>query len=202
MIKHIYQDIQGWFDFKTFYRRLAEEMPENFNFAEVGVWKGKSLSYFVISCTRVEKSGSIYAIDHWEGSKEHKDKKSPTYQSILENEDSLFKEFLKNMEPIKSYITVIRKDSLNASMNFPDCFFDAVFIDASHDYTSVSKDLNCWYNKIKIGGLLCGHDYTKESVKSAVNYFAAIKNLKLEESLKSDERKHTNRNIWLLYRIN
>jgi len=34
-----------------------------------------------------------------------------------------------------------------------------VFIDANHSYEYVLADIIAWYPKIKIGGILCGHDY-------------------------------------------
>lgn len=35
-----------------------------------------------------------------------------------------------------------------------------VFIDARHDYESVANDIKLWSPKVKIGGVLCGHDYS------------------------------------------
>jgi len=35
---------------------------------------------------------------------------------------------------------------------------DLVFIDGSHDYGEVRKDIEKWLPKIKKGGIICGHD--------------------------------------------
>ena len=64
--------------------------------------------------------------------------------------------------------------------------FDVVYIDGSHDFQSVSTDLNHWWERLKPGGLLCGHDYLDDwrwsedinrgvlfGVRSAVDRFAA-----------------------------
>jgi len=53
----------------------------------------------------------------------------------------------------------VQKDSVLASENFKDSFFDLVFIDADHSYDSVKKDILAWLPKVKRGGVLCGHDY-------------------------------------------
>ncbi len=70
-------------------------------------------------------------------------------------------------------ITILRETSTEASKRYPNGFFDFIYIDASHRYEEVVKDIRYWYPKIKIGGVFGGHDY-KESigVRKAVNEFA------------------------------
>ena len=46
---------------------------------------------------------------------------------------------------------------------------DFVFIDASHDYESVLKDLKAWAPKIRPGGMLCGHDAHWDGVVEALS---------------------------------
>jgi len=37
---------------------------------------------------------------------------------------------------------------------------DLVYIDASHDYYSVMEDIRDWWPKLRLGGLMAGHDYS------------------------------------------
>jgi predicted O-methyltransferase YrrM len=37
--------------------------------------------------------------------------------------------------------------------------FDVVYIDADHTYESVKQDIHLYFDKIKSGGFICGHDY-------------------------------------------
>lgn len=51
------------------------------------------------------------------------------------------------------------KSSIEASKDFEDNYFDFIYIDAWHSYESVKEDLNHWWPKLKVGGLMCGDDY-------------------------------------------
>lgn len=42
---------------------------------------------------------------------------------------------------------------------------DFVYIDGSHSDYSVTMDIACWYPKLKIGGVLGGHDYGEACAK-------------------------------------
>ena len=39
---------------------------------------------------------------------------------------------------------------------------DFGFIDANHKFEAVTLDMNIWYPKIKMGGILAGHDYLSD----------------------------------------
>lgn len=54
---------------------------------------------------------------------------------------------------------IIRMDSLKAAALFPDGTLDFVFIDADHSYEGCAADIAAWLPKVKVGGVLCGHDY-------------------------------------------
>jgi hypothetical protein len=70
-------------------------------------------------------------------------------------------------------------DSFHASLSelvAPE--LDFVFIDGDHSYSAVMDDLNCWWPRLRMGGLFCGHDYGKDDipgVTQAVNeWFEAM----------------------------
>lgn len=42
---------------------------------------------------------------------------------------------------------------------FMDDTLDFVYIDGNHAYEAVLADMNGWWDKVKPGGLLCGHDF-------------------------------------------
>ena len=178
---HFYKKIHGWFNFSDLYRSIIAKMPEDFKFAEVGVWKGQSISYFVVEAINSQKPFELYAIDTFDGRGTMRD-------SLLKMKDGLYDHFMKNIEHVKDHIKVIRNTSVNAAKEFPDNYFDAVFIDASHDFNSVLNDLHAWLPKVKNNSLY-GHDLDKTGVKKALEEFTKEKSLKF---------KKTSRNCWML----
>lgn len=177
-MEHIYKSIDGWFDFNLFYTSVVDRVPDNFVFVELGVWKGKSLAYFVVEAINKNKNGTIYAIDHWLGSEEHQ-KNSWAYDPLVDAIDGLYNEYNKNISSIRQYITDIRDTSTNASHRFADKSIDAIFIDASHDYDNVLKDISHWYPKVTDTGIISGHDYDWPQVSAAVKDFANSHNLSI-----------------------
>jgi|26BtaG_2_1085354.scaffolds.fasta_scaffold03081_2 predicted O-methyltransferase YrrM len=67
--------------------------------------------------------------------------------------------------------TLIIEDSAIASLRFPDKYFDYIYIDAEHDYDSVRRDIRSWYPKLKVGGLIGGHDVGVGGVRHAITEF-------------------------------
>lgn len=87
--------------------------------------------------------------------------------------------------------------SLDVVKEFHDNSLDFVYIDGNHSYEATISDISSWWEKIKLGGVLAGHDYKNRGnaqtkwmavnggnlgicgVKKAVNEWAKTKGLKL-----------------------
>jgi hypothetical protein len=82
---------------------------------------------------------------------------------------------LRNLKPFPGRYVIHRQPSTVAAKTFPDRSLDFVFIDALHDEASVTEDLASWAPKVKVGGLITGHDYCRQfpGVVSAVDRWAA-----------------------------
>ena len=55
--------------------------------------------------------------------------------------------------------TLLRMMSLNAVGKFEDGELDFVYLDGNHGLPFIRADIPAWWPKVKIGGLVCGHDY-------------------------------------------
>uniref|UniRef100_A0A7S0NTR8 Class I SAM-dependent methyltransferase n=1 Tax=Calcidiscus leptoporus TaxID=127549 RepID=A0A7S0NTR8_9EUKA len=54
---------------------------------------------------------------------------------------------------------MIRRFSEAAVLDFPDSFFDFIYIDAGHEYHNVARDLALWWPKLAPGGMFAGDDF-------------------------------------------
>jgi hypothetical protein len=170
-IGHFYEKIDGWFDFQNLYASVVKKYGNGSRFVEVGVWKGKSAAYMAIEIINSGKKIQFDCIDNWEyidGLQYDIDK------SLFGND--LYREFLSNIHPVRDVIHPIKSISWEAAELYENNSLDFVFIDAAHDYYSVKKDITSWLPKVKIGGIIAGHDYVSHpSVKKAVDEIIPVK---------------------------
>ncbi len=154
-------------DFEGFYRRMAEQLPDGCTIAEVGVADGRSALMLADMLHELGKNFKLTMID------------SCDYGHALQSRDIW-------MNIIKSgfdCIDFLALGSLDCSCKFADNYFDFVFVDASHKYEPTKADIRLWYHKIKVGGVLAGHDYLcKENpeVRVAVDEVIPIQALRTE----------------------
>lgn len=59
----------------------------------------------------------------------------------------------------KKDVVFIQKKSEETYVDFPDGYFDFVYIDADHSYGHVKLDMELWWPKVKAGGVMAGHDF-------------------------------------------
>ena len=115
--------------------------------AEVGCWTGISTKLFARYFTM------IYAVDPW--SNEQPEIASEHNMAEVE------KIFDQRVNMLKSVIKV-KATSAAAVQGMQDNSLDLVYIDALHAYEHVKEDLKLWRYKVRRGGFLCGHDYSKK----------------------------------------
>ena len=152
-MEHFYQKIgEDWFTYPNLYKKMVTNATENSHFVEVGVWKGRSASFMGVEIINSNKDIKFDCIDTWEGSVEHKE-----FDIVVNKE--LYNLFIENIEPVKNVINPIKLSSLDAVNLYDDESLDFVFIDASHEYEDVKNDILAWLPKVKVGGILAGHDY-------------------------------------------
>lgn len=175
MKNHYYQEIQGWFDFQDVYRSAVEEAKDGDTLVEVGCWRGQSLSYLLVEAANSGKKLDIVGVDTFKGSV------GEDYHAQQLAACNIEAECRANCDRADYPYSLLVGDSPRVSEIFgeKDAFF--VFIDASHDYYSVKRDIVSWLPKVKDGGVLAGHDYEGAfpGVKHAVRDHFDINELSL-----------------------
>lgn len=144
--------IEGWMRWPEI-KFLYNQAKLHDTIVEVGSFKGRS-SHALLMGALKGKEGTVTCVDTWLGSTDPKD---ATY-TIAKQED-LYAAFMKNVGFIRG-LKVNRKSSVEAAKDYEDNSIDFVFIDAGHDFTSVTDDILSWSPKCK--KILAGHDYTPD----------------------------------------
>lgn len=149
---------------------LLRMMPKNSICAEIGVHKGD----FSKNILQIVKPKKLVLIDKW---MYIPDIDTQNYTETLHQKffDSLYTTVLKNFND-KSNVEIKKGDSCQMLSEYPDEYFDWIYIDADHIYEGVKSDLNMAYRKLKIGGFIAGDDYVydtkwKDGVIKAVDEF-------------------------------
>jgi len=124
--------------------------------------------------------GSIICVDPWEGFDEN-----PTFYPAFDEES---RERTRDMqiaiEAMREFgdrAAIVRLPSNLAEQSFSDNTVGMVYVDALHDYDSVSYDTKTWFSKVTKGGIIAGHDYRFDypGVVQAVTELCAENNLQL-----------------------
>jgi predicted O-methyltransferase YrrM len=68
----------------------------------------------------------------------------------------------------------IKKFSMDAVRDFKDGSLDFVFIDANHRYEYVKDDIREWAKKVRIGGIVSGHDYYTREGSDVLGVIQAV----------------------------
>ena len=115
--------------------------------AEVGAHKGEFSAKFC------EAGLTLYAIDPWkaftgQGGEQRKQ----------EVQDGYYEEAKKRLGEYHR-CTLVRRTSMDALELIPDKSLDFVYIDGNHKFKYIAEDLVEWSKKVRIGGVVSGHDY-------------------------------------------
>jgi hypothetical protein len=122
---------------------IDDFVTDNTVMVEVGSFSGISSELFALHCK------NITCVDEWNP---YWEIENPSI--IIEAENQFDKLLLKY-----NNITKLKISSVDGANQFANESLDFVYIDAAHDYENVKKDITAWLPKVKVGGVIAGHDY-------------------------------------------
>jgi predicted O-methyltransferase YrrM len=144
----------GLKDLLDYYR-----VTRGWKIVEVGSYAGASAELMA------QYAGVVVCCDIWE------EYINPNMAPIV------YKEFLDTKSRNKNIIEHKVKSEVLAK-EFGKETIDMVYIDADHSYASVKADILAWSDKVKVGGLIAGHDYCMEDVSRAVDEIFKKENIR------------------------
>lgn len=151
--------LEGWMSDSEL-QWLAERAQEHKSIVEIGSFLGRSTSALAANT-----DGIVYALDDWHGPRD----KTVQVQEWREKVGDAFVEhgystFINNVSGFGNVRSMPCDHASPPEVPSPDM----VFIDGSHEYSDVKRDIVYWKSKLAPGGLLCGHDYNWDGVYEAV----------------------------------
>lgn len=115
--------------------------------AEIGVAQGDHAKILLEN----NPGFKLFCIDIWD-----------LYPGYREYTDRIHRYYQEAKEKLAPYdAEIIKKFSMDAVKDFTDESLDFVYIDGAHDFKSVADDICEWTKKVKIGGIVFGHDYKR-----------------------------------------
>lgn len=132
---------------------LLKLLPKNAIVAELGVDQGDFTELIVKTCLPQK----IHIIDFW-GSKRYNQEKRNKVET----------RFKKQIEDKSVEINLGLSTSVVTQ--FQDYYFDWIYIDTDHSYTTTINELELYSKKVKPGGIIAGHDYIVGNWNSLARY--------------------------------
>ncbi len=156
-MNHFYQNIKGWASEEEQGLLLKTILPllpkDKLTIAEIGVFRGRGTALWNVELINLGIEYKYYAIDNFLG-----------FAEWEKSGDDFYTETINNLNQIIDNISLIKNNSVPESKNYADKSFDIIYIDAEHGEEDVKNDISAWLPKIKLGGIICGDDYTESWV--------------------------------------
>jgi hypothetical protein len=138
---------------------ILNRIPEHSVCAEIGVYKG-DFSELILEC----EPKKLHLVDPWKFEPDPAYKSSWYGGSVGGSQakmDTIHKSVLGRFRSAigSGLVEVHRNTSAGSCSQFPDNYFDWIYIDGNHRYEFVKLDLEMFLPKVKHHGLVAGDDY-------------------------------------------
>ncbi len=165
-------------------RKFLDRMPKGGRCAEIGVWQGS----FTLEILEITKPNELVLIDPWgllaaqeEGEWTHSKNKDREFMDRMYQD--VVDEFGNN-----AAVNIRKGFSGDLMAEYPDGYFDWVYIDGNHLYDFVRADVEICAKKVRKGGIVAGDDFLwkrqdRLHVKEAVEDAMKVLKLPPEEHL-------------------
>ena len=146
---------------------MVNILPKNGVGAELGVFRGEFSPYLF----KYTKAIKLHLIDPWYfltakwtwavGNK-----------STVKALRKILKKWRKEIEEQKIFIHI--GDDREVLQTFPDCYFDWVYLDSSHQYKHTVEELRILKDKVKAKGVIAGDDWRPDPLHRHHGVYKAV----------------------------
>ena len=125
---------------------------------EIGVKEGD----YSVELLAANPALHLRSVDPWMVREDYRDGRGqPLFNQFYETAKQRLSVFGARSE-------VIRGFSLDVAQTLPDRSLDFVYIDGHHSFQATTNDIVEWSKKVKIGGIIAGHDYCRYAYGSDI----------------------------------
>jgi hypothetical protein len=142
--------------------------------AEIGVFRGRTASAVMSEFPSL----TLYLVDPYKD--EH------FYGSLMRRSGGAAnakRDAHKTLHRFKDRCIWFECLSTEAAKKVDDETLDYVFIDGNHDYEYVKEDIALWVPKVRSGGIVMGHDYSKRKTPGVIRAVNEIFKCKIERAM-------------------
>lgn len=145
-------------DRKRFLEELRPFIPNVWDGVEIGVYMGD----FTQQIIEVLKPTLLTLIDPYKKGGECYGEDLGNCHTAYSNEEN-YQDLIRRFEQeiLFGCIAIKKAFSYEVVHHFKDKSLDFLYLDGSHLYPDVKRDLEDWLPKMKDGGIISGHDYTQ-----------------------------------------
>jgi hypothetical protein len=180
-------DLQGWGHQHPIFEEIIREITPSV-IIEVGTWKGASAIKMGRICRELGLNTEIVCIDTWLGSSELLTTRAhPEWRRSLNYRfgfPQIFYTFMRNV--VQAHLTETitpfpaSSDAAFYALRRLKVKADLVYIDGSHEFEAVARDLNLYSQLLTCDGVIIGDDFQSEGVRRAVDEFITVHPFGLE----------------------
>lgn len=138
---------------------------------EIGVDEG-SFSRFLLSSSHLD---TLHSIDAWSTDESKTLSPYPGREARHIKYETIEEKARKTLAEFGGRSNVIKSISWDAAERFADGSLDFIYFDGCHGFTGFALDIIRWWPKVRVGGVISGHDYCnrhKYGVIAVVQGFA------------------------------
>jgi predicted O-methyltransferase YrrM len=184
--------IDGWLrlDEAWMLYEYARSLPRRraVTVVEIGSWKGRSTVALALG-VRAGGSGLVFAVDPHAGGWEHLEvrRETDTYSAFLNN---------IRVAGVDRIVKPLRMTSSSARNHFANNSVDMLFVDGSHKYEDVLRDIEDWRSALREGAVVAFNDPLSPGV------YRALVDRVLKAESKFRIRRHVGNTLFFQFQRN
>jgi hypothetical protein len=157
------------------WKLLVDEMPENFKFLEIGVYKGQIITLIELLANQINKKCMRFGISPFDN--------TDGYQDSNYIDDLMYLHYIFRLSGLNLRLLNGLSTSFDIIEQASERKYNLLYIDGGHSYEVIKSDLNNYCDLVNVGGFLVIDDSAnnlnladsmfkgKEDVTRAVNEY-------------------------------